>query len=86
MKNTLTIICLSLVLFPACVENYGYETFADPDNKGEILFAKHWKTCRTYTSQLMKPSEGSEGAGELRDRKQRLFLRCMEKEGWRLNP
>jgi len=63
-----------------------YDSYADPESRGEVVFSKHMKTCRTFINLQMKPNEGSEGAGELYNRKEHLFLQCMKKKGWSLKP
>lgn len=65
-----------------CMPDTTYQAYEDQKKKGEPVFLKDLKVCRQFVKQNMKPSEGSEGAGERSIRKRSLFLLCMEDHNW----
>ena len=70
------------ILISGCMPDTDYQAYEDQKKKGEQVFLKDLKICRQFVNQNLKPSEGSEGAGERLIRKRSLFLLCMEDHNW----
>lgn len=84
IKSGLMLIVLGFygLLLPGCMPDTTYKAYEDQKGKGEQVFLKDLQACRRFVNQNMKPSEGSEGAGERKIRKRYLFLLCMEDHHW----
>ena len=65
-----------------CISEKNYQAYEDPKNKGETIFLNDLKVCKEISIQKTRRVEGSEGAGERFNRKNKIFLSCMEKKNW----
>ena len=77
------IIIFSLVtLFFGCTADTSYQAYNDLKNQGKKVFNKNLRSCQEISTQNVKRSEGSKGAGELLREKNFIFYSCMKKNYW----
>jgi hypothetical protein len=86
IQTRMMIMVLGLygILIFGCMSEIKYQDYEDKESKGEQVFFEDLKLCRQFANQNMKPSEGSEAAGERLMRKRSLFQLCMKKHYWAL--
>ena len=82
MNKQFQIILFLVLSLAGCAAETDYLSYEDRMNKGEKAFLKDLKACRSFSIENTRKSEGSEGAGELQNRKNSLHLFCMQENGW----
>ena len=82
-KKFFRIIIISLVpVFFGCTADTSYQAYNDVKNQGKKVFIKNLHSCQELSTQNVKRSEGSKGAGELLQEKNFIFYSCMKKNYW----
>lgn len=82
MAIGLILSVISVALGYGCMSDTSYQSYVDQKQRGEQAFIKDMQFCRQSANLNLKPSEGSEGAGERLQRKRSLFLVCMKDHYW----
>ena len=76
------IIFLLAPVFFGCTADTSYKAYKDLKNQGKKVFIKNLRSCQEFSTQNVKRSEGSKGAGELIREKNFIFYSCMKKNYW----
>ena len=82
MKIKLFIILTLAPLFFGCTADTSYQAYKDLKNQGKEVFIKNLRSCQEFSTQNVKRSEGSKGAGELLREEKFIFYSCMKKNYW----
>ena len=76
------VIYALILLFFGCTADTNYQSYNDLKKQGEKVFVQNLRSCKEYSAQNVKRSEGSKAAGELLREKNFIFYSCMKKKYW----
>ena len=79
---SIIVVFALVLLFFGCTADTNYQSYNDLKKQGEKVFVQNLRSCKEYSAQNVKRSEGSKAAGELLREKNFIFYSCMKKKYW----